>query len=662
MSSNITAIGSKIGDMSAKVESALGRIDFGGMTAANKNLIEGVGETVSTVGTLADVTATASTAWGALTTGASIALTKIATLAPRTAAAISSLAGPIGIIVGIGVAGAVALAANWDKFNQKLSINETLTQQVSNSYNEQRAKVEALARIVSDSNQGYNTREKALKSLINTSSQYFGNLEIEEGNYIAVNKALEKYNKNLEIGLKIKAAQQLIVDKQAKIFEIDDQIPKASELGGIFVDRFGQIFDKTKGELRKEKSEIQKEIDNIYEVIYGKPKSGDARKDLYNLGGLSGQFREDIPDENVKDKNVKVSKTSKIKNDKDALLDIVNAARSAAAEQLNLAKAGQITDYEGNTKRAKIYSEAIKDLFAKFGDDPRALDYINEMDRALSRLGDKAPQFDKIVNPAGLGNQLFDPKKLAASLKIDKEKATTKAEIIFEVNEAKLQEARNKMASVAQQAASIANQGIAAIGDIVNNSITKRANAIDDLYARERKGIENSLIPASVKEKRLQALEEQTAAKRRKIAREQAVANKKAALFSAIVNGAAGVLKGLADAGLAGAIAAGAIATLQIAAISSAPIPALAKGGVLTKDTVVRVGEYPGAQSNPEIVTPQNLLTSIVRKELKNANREGFSTARTQSGGVLESTTDISSDALRLLHRFQEYKSTRVRV
>ena len=40
----------------------------------------------------------------------------------------------------------------------------------------------------------------------------------------------------------------------------------------------------------------------------------------------------------------------------------------------------------------------------------------------------------------------------------------------------------------------------------------------------------------------------------------------------------------------------------------------LAKGGVLTQATPVIAGEYPGASTNPEIVTPQNLLTEIINK------------------------------------------------
>ena len=41
-------------------------------------------------------------------------------------------------------------------------------------------------------------------------------------------------------------------------------------------------------------------------------------------------------------------------------------------------------------------------------------------------------------------------------------------------------------------------------------------------------------------------------------------------------------------------------------------IPYLAKGGVLKSPTLAMAGEYPGASTNPEIVTPQKLLTEII--------------------------------------------------
>lgn len=41
-------------------------------------------------------------------------------------------------------------------------------------------------------------------------------------------------------------------------------------------------------------------------------------------------------------------------------------------------------------------------------------------------------------------------------------------------------------------------------------------------------------------------------------------------------------------------------------------IPTLAKGGVLTAPAMVMAGEYAGVHNNPEIVTPEKLLTEII--------------------------------------------------
>lgn len=46
------------------------------------------------------------------------------------------------------------------------------------------------------------------------------------------------------------------------------------------------------------------------------------------------------------------------------------------------------------------------------------------------------------------------------------------------------------------------------------------------------------------------------------------------------------------------------------------PVPALAQGGVLRRSTLVNVAEYAGASSNPEIVSPQNIMYETVVEAL----------------------------------------------
>jgi hypothetical protein len=118
---------------------------------------------------------------------------------------------------------------------------------------------------------------------------------------------------------------------------------------------------------------------------------------------------------------------------------------------------------------------------------------------------------------------------------------------------------------------------------------------------------------------------------RRKYARKQ----KATAIATALINGAlaitdvwkswgaypivAGILSGVA------AVAVGA----QVGVISS---QSLAKGGIAYSPTLATVGEYPGARTNPEIITPLNKLKDILGK---NKSEVVFIIEGTQLRGVL---------------------------
>ena len=53
--------------------------------------------------------------------------------------------------------------------------------------------------------------------------------------------------------------------------------------------------------------------------------------------------------------------------------------------------------------------------------------------------------------------------------------------------------------------------------------------------------------------------------------------------------------------------------------ISVPQIPQLAKGGVLYDTTIAMMGEYAGAKSNPEIVSPQNIMYETTRRAFEDA-------------------------------------------
>ena len=57
---------------------------------------------------------------------------------------------------------------------------------------------------------------------------------------------------------------------------------------------------------------------------------------------------------------------------------------------------------------------------------------------------------------------------------------------------------------------------------------------------------------------------------------------------------------------------------VYVGSINTLSLPRLAKGGVLTEATTVVAGEYSGAKTNPEIVTPQNIMRDTFEDVLSN--------------------------------------------
>lgn len=62
---------------------------------------------------------------------------------------------------------------------------------------------------------------------------------------------------------------------------------------------------------------------------------------------------------------------------------------------------------------------------------------------------------------------------------------------------------------------------------------------------------------------------------------------------------------------------------VSIGNINTLSLPRLAKGGVLTEATTVLAGEYSGARTNPEIVTPQNIMRDTFEDVLSNYSGNG---------------------------------------
>lgn len=62
---------------------------------------------------------------------------------------------------------------------------------------------------------------------------------------------------------------------------------------------------------------------------------------------------------------------------------------------------------------------------------------------------------------------------------------------------------------------------------------------------------------------------------------------------------------------------------VYVGSINTLSLPRLAKGGVLTEATTVVAGEYSGAKTNPEIVTPRNIMRDTFEDVLSNYSGNG---------------------------------------
>lgn len=78
-----------------------------------------------------------------------------------------------------------------------------------------------------------------------------------------------------------------------------------------------------------------------------------------------------------------------------------------------------------------------------------------------------------------------------------------------------------------------------------------------------------------------------------------------------------------------------------ISRLASVKIPHFANGGVITKPTIGLMGEYSGASSNPEIVTPENLLRNIVGESNEDLATTMISMGRQIIAAIEDNATEV---------------------
>lgn len=92
--------------------------------------------------------------------------------------------------------------------------------------------------------------------------------------------------------------------------------------------------------------------------------------------------------------------------------------------------------------------------------------------------------------------------------------------------------------------------------------------------------------------------------------------------------------------------------------ISIPQIPTLAKGGVITAPTIAMMGEYAGASSNPEIVTPQSILKETINSSNENLIATLFNCTYKLIQAVESNQMSIEIDGQKLFNTVRKEANT----
>lgn len=87
-------------------------------------------------------------------------------------------------------------------------------------------------------------------------------------------------------------------------------------------------------------------------------------------------------------------------------------------------------------------------------------------------------------------------------------------------------------------------------------------------------------------------------------------------------------------------------------------IPALANGGVISSPTIAQIGEYAGANSNPEIVAPQNIMRDTVQQANSGVINAIFAIGNQITKAVDDKDMDVYMDADKVTRQVTKRQDT----
>lgn len=514
-------------------------------------------------------------------------------------------------VIGATVAVVLALAAAFVVLQKDMSAAAQAQRQVEDvrksaqeSIVSETTRTKELVGVIQDSKSSYDQKRAALQELQKISPEYFGNLDTEKIKVTDVEMANNKYTDSLLRAAMARAAMAQIEENARKRLNMKEETePGFWQSAGNAILSLGNSFafagmqaKTTAKNIEEQKAALDASDEAMRKVIAENGSMVEASKDQY-------------------EKTSKASKT---------YLEVLSDINNVFAQQ-------ELLGGEDIIEQAKAIEGGIKKLLdAGFAPLSKEVQHLkSKMKDVFSGAGVITMPTVGTIDPSGVSHLKDQYKGLADSARI----ATS---------------AMQQNLTVAGQAAAIyagiraGTDGLSASMQALSQSMIQNGNLIGGIMVT----LGDSIAQAGAKGAA-------SLADFAKAALASAAKVIRAWIQMAVTRAALSALQSIpfpfniAAAAAAGGIAAG----LFNAAINKIGIPALAEGGVLTSPRLVMAGEYPGARTNPEIVTPENKMRDVMGEMLQRFGGAG--------GGTL--TARVSGDDLLFILEKAKVKQTRMR-
>lgn len=133
---------------------------------------------------------------------------------------LAMLSNPITFIATVVLSAASAFALMNDEIDKSTKLQKDLGAETQKRLVNEKVELERLVALAKNEAVAKETREKAIKRINDISPEYLGNLKLETINTNEAKTAIDNYIKSLELRVKIKAAEELLIEAEKK--RIDD--------------------------------------------------------------------------------------------------------------------------------------------------------------------------------------------------------------------------------------------------------------------------------------------------------------------------------------------------------------------------------------------------------------------------------------------------------